>query len=402
MIRKTLLQLIYEAAYMQRWNDHMRPKGFTELDKQAHKMVLAYILGKFEETDRKAVIDWTALIDGALFELLHRIMLTDIKPPIFHKLMAYKGEQLNKWVLDKLEESGIYDVNGNLRDKMKLYFFDPEYHPLEKKILKASHYLATNWEFQIIYSLNPRLYGIDVTKAEIENELEEHIDLAGVQKLQMGKKTQNFIDFVGQLRFQLRWAQTARIPETSVMGHMLIVAYLSHLCSLELNACDKRIYNNFFAGLFHDLPEVLTRDIVSPVKRSVEGLDALIKEIEKLQVEEKILPLLPLSWHDEIRYFVEDEFQSRIIQNDKVRNVHSAEICKTYNSNEFSPIDGEIIEACDKLAAYIEAFLSMSHGIKSHNLMEGHELLYSKYKNKIVAGIDFGQFFDYFKLENLL
>lgn len=49
MIRKALISSIYEAASIQRWNDHIRPSiGFSELDKQAHKMVYAYILAKCE------------------------------------------------------------------------------------------------------------------------------------------------------------------------------------------------------------------------------------------------------------------------------------------------------------------------------------------------------------------
>jgi putative hydrolase of HD superfamily len=401
MINKSLLKLVYEPAYMQRWNDYMRTKGFTELDKQAHKMAIAYILGKFEETERKVPINWRELINCGIFELLHRIMLTDIKPPIFHKLMSQKGEQLNMWVLSNLERTGVYNVRGNFREEMENYFKDPNYFPFEKKILKASHYLATNWEFQIIYKFNSTLYGIDKTKSEIEHELLEHMDLAGVKRLQQDKKIQNFIDIVGQMRFQLRWAQTARIPETSVLGHMLIVAILSYLCSLEVNACDKRVYNNFFAGLFHDLPEALTRDIVSPVKKSVEGLNDVIKEIEKLQVDEKILPLLPDSWHDEITYFLDDEFKNRIIKGGKIEYVAADDIGLKFNDEIFSPIDGEVIESCDKLAAYMEAFLSISHGIKSHGLYEGHEFLYSKFKNKKVAGIDFGKFFDYFSLDSI-
>ena len=49
MIKKELISLIYESASIQRWNDHIRPwTGFTELDKQAHKMFYAYVLGKCE------------------------------------------------------------------------------------------------------------------------------------------------------------------------------------------------------------------------------------------------------------------------------------------------------------------------------------------------------------------
>ena len=104
MITWELLLLLFEAASIQRWNDHNRPhKGFTELDKQAHKMIYAFLLAKFEETDRGITIDWRKLLEGGIFEFLHRIVLTDIKPPIFHRLMAEKGELLNQWVLTELE-----------------------------------------------------------------------------------------------------------------------------------------------------------------------------------------------------------------------------------------------------------------------------------------------------------
>ncbi len=75
---------------------------------------------------------------------------------------------------------------------------------------------------------------MEETRQRIENELEEHYELVGVRKLGMGKKTYNFLDLVGQLRFQQRWAHSPRVPETSVLGHMLIVAMLAYLCSVEM------------------------------------------------------------------------------------------------------------------------------------------------------------------------
>jgi putative hydrolase of HD superfamily len=399
MIRDSFFLFLFEAASMQRWNDHIRPhKGFTELDKQAHKMFFAYVLAKYEEADRKVEINWVRLIEGSLFELFQRIVLTDIKPPIFHELMAKKENQLNQWVIEKLENRGVYDIKGDFKTKIRNYYFDPEYSALEKKILKASHYLATNWEFEIVYRLSVGFYGLDDTKNSIDNELEEHYDLSGVQKINIGKKTKNFLDLLGQLRFQQRWAQAPRVPETSVMGHMLIVAILSYVFTVEIEGCNKRIYNNYFAGLFHDLPEVLTRDIISPVKRSIEGLSDVIREIEERQVEEKILPLLPLTWHNEIKYFTKDEFDSKIIKEDNIIRVSSLEINQKYNKDEYSPIDGQIIEVCDKLSAYMEACLSINHGVKSHFLEEGQKMIFNKYKDKEVAGINFGEIFSYYKV----
>ena len=398
MVSKELIQLLFDAASIQRWNDHNRPhKGFTELDKQAQKMIYAYLLAKFEESDHYAQINWLQLIEGGFFEFLHRIILTDIKPPIFHKLMARKGELLNNWVITQLA-SKLEGVKNNFAEKFAAYLFQPEYSAQEKSILQASHYLATNWEFKLIYHLNTNLYGLEETKAIIEDEIEEHYHLAGVQKLQLGKKTSHFMDLVGQLRFQQRWAQTYRLPETSVLGHMLIVAMLSYLASTEIEACPQRLINNYLGGLFHDLPEVLTRDIVSPVKRSVAGLDELIRDIEKQQVEEKLLPLLPSAWHQQLRYFTEDEFANKIIQDGQIKKVPSGSISAKYNEDQYFPLDGELIRACDHFAAYMEAYLSISHGVKSHYLEEGYQQLFRQYKNKTIADFNVCQWFNYFCL----
>jgi putative hydrolase of HD superfamily len=163
---------------------------------------------------------------------------------------------------------------------------------------------------------------------------------------------------------------------------------------MEIEACPKRTCNNFFASLFHDLPEVLTRDIVSPIKDSVAGLHDIIKEYEKIQIEERLLPLLPTSWHGDIRYLIEDEFENKIKKGGKiVKGISFKEIASKYNKDSFSAIDGELLKACDRLTAFIEASLSIKHGIKSRKLVEGKKELFEMYRNKKVAGIDFGKIY---------
>jgi putative hydrolases of HD superfamily len=396
MITKGMIDRLFEAASIQRWNDHVRPVEFTELDKQAHKMIIAYVLGKLEEHERQASINWRELIEGGIFEFLQRVILTDIKPPVFHKIMSQKGNEINTLVLAKLKND-VQDLSGDFFEKFRSYLFDKEYSQLEKRVLKAAHYLATNWEFQIIYNTAPFIYGIEKTREEIENQIEDHYDLIGVQKISLRKKSFGFIDLCGQLRFQLRWAQSPRVPRTSVLGHMLIVAIMSYLCSIEIGACDKRVYNNFFSGLLHDLPEVLTRDIVSPVKSSVEGLEEIIKTYEKIHLEEKILPLLPSAMRQEITYFLEDEFLNKAFVDGRIiKGMSSDEMISNYNEDHFSPLDGNIIKVCDKLAAFIEASLSIRHGIKSHALEEGKRELFEKHREEVIGGINFGHLFDYF------
>ncbi len=395
---ENLIERFFEAASMQRWNDHIRPVELTELDKQAHKMVIAYVIAKIEE-DRKGEghINWLSLIESFIFEFLYRLVLTDIKPPVFHRMMAEKRRELNTHVLNELEKD-LDNLKGDEFKQKFIKYFSKNENTLERKILRAAHYLATNWEFKIIYHSAPFIYGIEKTKENIENQIEDHYDLIGVQKILLGKKSYGFVDLCGQLRFQKRWAHSPRIPETSVLGHMLIVAITAYLCTIEMELapCEKRIYNNFFAGLFHDLPEVSTRDIISPIK-SAADLEDIIKDYENERMKEEILPLIPKTWHDEMKYFTKDEFKNRIMENGiSQKGISFKDLNRKYNKNEFYPLDGELIRACDKLAAFIETNMSIEYGITSRYLKEGRENIYNSYKNKIVSGTDFGSIFDYF------
>lgn len=397
MLTKNFIEFLYEAAHIQRWNDHIRPGGFTELDKQAHKMLILYVLARHEEDDHGAKLNWRVLIEGGIFEFLHRNVLTDIKPPVFHELMRVHGDKLNKWVFDELQRR-IPDIDAVFMQNMEKYFTDTKANRLEKKLLRAAHYLATQWEFEKIYHFNQGIYGIEETKQAIESEIEDHFDLAGVQKLALKGKSSKFIDLVGQLRFQKRWAQSPRVPETSVMGHVLLVAIMGYFCAVQLKASDERIVGDFLCGLFHDLPEVLTRDIISPVKRSVEGLDELIKKIEERQIAEKILPLLPYSWHKDIIYYTQNEFADKVIIDGREVITTAEKINQEYNEDGcgYHPIDGSMLKGCDNLAAFVEAWLSRRYGITSKHLEEAEQAIREQYAGRIVGGIDFGSIYQEF------
>ena len=395
MIKKSLITLMYEAASIQRWNDHIRPwTGFTELDKQAHKMFYAYVLAKCEGES----VDMIRLIEGGIFEFFHRIVMTDIKPPIYHKLVKEKGYQIDRWVLSQLED-GMRALGGGFFERMERYYAEPEYAELEKKILKAAHYHASNWEFKIIYPMNTETFGIEQVKREMAQGLAACDTFSGFRYFAGSEYLQQFLSLIGKLRYQQRWSKSERMPQTFVMGHMLVVAILSYFLTLELNnPCRKRLENNFFAGLFHDLPEVLTRDIVSPVKNSVKGLDSIISEIEDEQMREIIYPLLPPEWHREIEYYTQNEFDSKVKTEDEILMVTTDIINDRYNGDSFNPIDGQLIRCADHLSAYIEAYMSLNYGIRSEQMVLGYDHLKEKYSNKVVGGLDIGQLFDYFEL----
>ena len=218
MIKKSLIEFIFEAASIERWNDHIRPsRGFTELDKQSHKMIYAYVLSKIDGD-----VDMNRLVEGGIFEFFHRLVLTDIKPPVFHRLMKVKGKELNRWALETIKND-VINIPHDFYQKMECYFMDETYAKHEKKILEAAHYLATKWEFDIIFDMCRSYYGIDGTRAEIDNKLNSFKGLKCFDTFIANDNFRGFTNLLGELRFQQRWSRSPRIPETSVIDRKSVV-----------------------------------------------------------------------------------------------------------------------------------------------------------------------------------
>ena len=388
MINPKLIEAFFTAASIQRWNDYPRMVDLVELDKQAHKFIIAYFIAKMEDD-----VDMSALIEAGIFEFLRRVVVTDIRPDVFRKMLQKKKKELNEWVITQLHDSLVDLEDGAFLERFENFLRDDNMYKKERFILKAASYISTRWEFSIVYQTSRFLNDIDEVKKQVDEEMEDYYELIGVRKIALKQKLSSFIDLSGRLRFQKRWAQTPRIPETSVLGHMLIVALFSYFYSKKIGACKKRLENNFFCALFHDLPEALTRDIITPVKYSVSGMDDIIGDIEIQKIEEDILPLIPEHIRDEFAYLLglygdgeKNEFLNKIYQ----KNIKVVDTLNTYNEDKYNVIDGVALKACDRLAAFIEASLSLSHGVKSNELINGKkQTMESIKKNKNIGGVDF-------------
>jgi len=388
-IRKSLLQFIFSGSSMRRWNDKLRPVELYEIDKQAHKMITAFLLYRLQcrNLDKEeSLLLGQELIEGCLFDYFYRLVITDLKPPVFYRIRENKEhfEQLTAWVLKELEPI-IRPAGEVFWDKLVAYHknaYQQEEESLAQRILKVSHLYASKWEFSLIRPLNyfdEELRDIDSSFSE---QLQAMEDIEGVNQLlaSAGNPFVRIANLCGQLRFQIRWSQTSRMPETSVLGHMFVVASYSYFMSLDLGLCTARSVNNFFAGLFHDLPELLTRDIINPVKKSVDYLPAILQEYENDELERRIfVPLRSAGYEDivnRLSYYLgtdqSSEFGETICdEHGNILVVDSfEELNAKYNSNSFDGKDGELIKACDILGAFLEAHSSIYHGLASPYLHE--------------------------------
>lgn len=396
-IRKGLLQLVFSGSFMKRWNDKMRPMELVEVDKQAHKMIAAWLLFELNSRgmgEKEKSCLGEEIVRGGIFDYLYRLVITDIKPPIFYQIKANPAhyEKLTTWVLNQLQPR-VQPLGREFWTDMQAHF-ESQIHGhdgLAWKILDAAHLFASRWEFHLIRDMNQW----DEEMTEIEKNFQQglmaHRDLVGVAELMDGPSTGlgKFAYMCGQLRFQKRWSQTPRIPETSVLGHMFIVACFAYFFSLAIGACSVRRQNNFFAGLFHDIPELLTRDIISPVKSSVQGIGDLIREYEAREVERRLFSILDRSVYGDIvsrlEYFlgtaVGSEFEATILQNGRPCRVSWDQLQHDYNDDRFCPKDGRMLKICDHLAAFLEAYTALSNGITNDQLQQALWRIRTKYQN---------------------
>jgi len=407
MLTAKFAMKLFEAFSIERWTDLARPVEFIEMDKAAEKMAVAYIIGKFEE-NKGNKIDWDWIISSSLFDLCRKIALCDIKSPVQRMIRTeYPGEyeRLNQWVVQQYKE---YFLDKELYEEFCNYVMrkvpSVEHQSLTERVLQAAHKYSAYREFQMLSLVNEPDRLLLVEK-QLNADVQKYLNLEGLQLLLTKQRPYEFLLLLEQLRFQIRWNQTPRVPKTSVLGHSYYVAVLTMLLGRQqgLSMCPRRRFNNFFCALFHDLPEAVTRDIISPVKQATDGFPSIVKKIEDEIVKSELEPLMESFFADELNYFTNDEFDNRILLESAdgfmpVKGLSFEDINEKYNLDKFSPVDGKLVRCADHISAFIEADSSIKHGITSMHLKSGRENILQMYpRGTSINGFIPGDFFADYK-----
>jgi len=395
MIQKSLVDMLFRASHMKRWTDRVRPTDFTVLGKEAHAMSAAWLLGRAHEVDNNVDLNWALIVEAGIFSLLEKCVLSDIKSQVFDELLedGSANAALTSHVLQTLKDP-VGDVNRRLFERLESYLTSGRHKQegTEYEILRASSWLASDWEWRLIQGWGDEsVFSIEDIRTALDDSFPEVEDWAG--KLRHGHQHGNqdlssLWDLCGRLRFQDRWTQTPVIPRRTVLDHEMIVGCLAYLAFMDvLPAADdkptsedntlppeaKRAARDFFAGMFHDMAEATTRDIIAPVKGIAPAVSARIDVLERAYFDDDLGPLIgDESWRVEFEHYVLAPFD---------------ETTDEYN--------GRSIKGCDVFAAFMEAYYSIKCGTYSPWLrnallhMFEHRRQYSPRHQDAVGGVIF-------------
>lgn len=148
----------------------------------------------------------------------------------------------------------------------------------------------------------------------------------------------SFYAYLSRLRWIKRWGLKRNAHDENVMEHSWEVAVIAHTLAL--------IKNRYYAGdvdanavataaLYHDVTEVITGDLPTPIKYHSPAILSAYKHIEQ-QAETELLKLLPEALQKDFKPLIQHEYLTEEQQ--------------------------QIIKAADKISAYLKCQAELKAG----------------------------------------
>lgn len=260
----------------------------NEMDKQALNCATAYILASYAE-DAGHLIQWDRFPKIALYRAFQKVfvyfdtpehILDDIRKIGEINKDAF-NEATKKIILEKTgEEFGNFICEGLGTYEMRIY----------RAATKVATYIElTENEAQI----NTQEYLIKVQ--QVLKTLEEFSDIPGMDEISnVNGEIFQVLKRISKLRNSKRWRAQCCTMNCSVLGHEFETAIFAYIMSLELNILDETSASEkFFMGIWHDMAEVWTTDLPSPIKDALPGLRAATEAYELKVLEEQLYAKVP-------------------------------------------------------------------------------------------------------------
>jgi len=163
--------------------------------------------------------------------------------------------------------------------------------------------------------------------AEMKKELTElSSELPSLKELMRNTDHEKYLAHIYRLSFSMRWNQYGRNTPISVMSHKVIVAYLSYIIWTIGNEHGENndITEMFLRAIYHDVPEVITGDIITPTKKAVPGFVELLEKVEKTMMDDYLYGYISEEYKDYLNPYILHPFDDELGKKVKYADVFSA------------------------------------------------------------------------------
>lgn len=138
-----------------------------------------------------------------------------------------------------------------------------------------------------------------------------------------------FFAFINRMKFIKRWALMHSVQEENIMEHSHQVAVLAHALALinkNILKGDIDVEKVVLLAQYHEVSEVITGDLPTPIKYFNPEIRSAYKDLEK-SAEQKLLSMLP----------------------EELKADYSCYVCPDTDSKEY-----KMVKCADRLSAYLK------------------------------------------------
>ncbi|MDD3646529.1 MAG: HD domain-containing protein [Candidatus Gracilibacteria bacterium] len=337
-----LLKLIYTRGLsIKRWSNFPRIEDVTPLDNAGYVIHVALFLAYLEEKHGKKPVDKEYIIKRVMFDLFKSLVLSDINSGTRDYINKIDGEIMTK--LEKRVEEYLFSFEGGefIKEDMKKILGATD-KKLENEIILASKKFAGYNECLV----NSRvfLFTYDVAMDQIQDYFDKNKSkLHCLKQLVNNDDYKKYLGHIRRLSHCKRWSGRKRNYDVSVMSHLVMVTFISYVLGNLENIegeANYDVYKLMLRSLYHDIPEAITGDIITPTKKAIPGFRKVLEEVEKKMM------------NDYFFVYVGDDYKKMITD---------------YMLEPFFGSEGELAKKADIISAMFEAKIERDTGNPEFN-----------------------------------
>jgi len=249
-------------------------------------------------------VDYERLIKAVILKDLPKAILSDIS---LETKKYIKKTSPGLW--QKTYRSALNELEQHVPEKWRREFIESietaKDDSLEGSIVAFSDLYSAYKECEV----NQRIFGeyYNETFLELEESLYNDYDAGIFNAFLNNQRLQAYMVQIRTLLSSVRWNQINRNVKSTVAGHTYFVTFMAILLTYISKTVTKTPLNceeTLLKAAYHDVPESITGDIISPTKRRIQGFENTISQVEEQMVDEKLIHLLPGGIQEDLKRYM--------------------------------------------------------------------------------------------------
>lgn len=323
MVGFILKLMLTRGLSMKRWNNFPRIEDVSHMDNVWYVIHIALFLAYLEEKDWKK-IDREFLIKRIIFNSFLSLLTSDINswtreyiknidPSIFERIEEIWIQNILDLDSPDFIKKDLESTLRNTENKLELLIID-----CAKKYAGLNECLVNSKIYDDIY---------EVPLNEINSFLtQKRLELKSLDTLLKNENYKRYLSHIRRLSHSMRWSWQTRIFPISVMSHLVVITFIAYIIwKIENNNWwNFSMEELLLRTIYHDIPEAITWDIITPTKKSVEWFNETLEKVEIKMMDDYMFSYVDIDYREQVFEYMLNPFEWNIWKIAKNADIYSA------------------------------------------------------------------------------